>query len=91
MDAFDYTILLPPAVAILLSIVAMVRNPVDRSAGAFLSMSVMLTLLLGVVWLACFFSYGLRRDPSRMDLWILLALIAIPTWFAARAIWKTLR
>jgi hypothetical protein len=91
VDILDYTLLLPPLLAILLSVRNLLRNPQDRSIGDFLYLSLMLAFLLEVVWLAAFSLYSAWISPARVDLWAFSALTGIPAWFAVRTIQRILR
>jgi hypothetical protein len=91
MDAFDYSMLLPPVVAVLLSALIALRNPVNRNLKDFLGSSVMLTFLLGAVWLAGVFLFSLWREPKRVELWMASVLTGVAACFIARAVWRSLR
>lgn len=91
MNALDYTMLLPPAVALALSGVNALRNPANRNLGDFLALSAMRTLLLAAVWLECVFLYSLWHHHANLEYWGASVLGGVAAWYSMRAIWKTLR
>lgn len=87
MDAFHYTMLLPPLIAAGLAPFVLRR---DRAVGlsAFLGVAVMLTIPLEFVWFSAFVAYSIWLDPGRLDLWLLFAFLCSLGSLVAYWIWK---
>jgi hypothetical protein len=94
MDWFDYSMVIPPLMGLLLAIRAALQ---DRRyghtirVGEVAKLGLIITGCLEMVWFAVVLLYSVIREPKRIDLWMYFVFIGTMATVAVKFIWPMVR
>ena len=85
-DAFNCSVLLIPAVAVVLVTLVRRRSAHD-GIKEFISTVLLACLPAGAAWLTVLLVCGIVRDPRQLQMWVCFAVVAPVTFVMWREVW----